>query len=68
MGLLPPRYQYAPSGNFSKKSFDSGKFYHPPGDGTQVRKNLKRILGRGISRSGQAHKIPLRKRYSLAAA
>ena len=32
MGLLPPRYQYAPSGNFFKKSFP-GKY--PPGDGTQ---------------------------------
>jgi hypothetical protein len=25
MGLLPPRYQYDPSGNFSKKSFP-GKY------------------------------------------
>ena len=34
-GLLPPRYQYAPSGNFFKKSFP-GKY--PPGDGTRAQK------------------------------
>ncbi len=54
MGLLPPRYQYAPSGNFFKKSLpiNPEKFLHPLGDRTRRRKNLKRVFGRGIRRSG----------------
>ena len=53
-GLLPPRYQYALSGNFFKKSFP-GKY--PPGDGTRPQK-LSNQFELGITQRSRLAEYP----------